>query len=758
MSQSNLHKAALAYAGQFGWPVFPCRTQDKRPLSKHGLKDATTDTQVIGLWWKNWPEANIGIPTGFATGFDVLDVDPRHGGDESLAELEIEHGKLPETVEALTGGGGRHILFKHRDGVHNSEGRRAGLDVRGEGGYVIVAPSLHKTGGTYEWELSSRPGEVDLGEWPEWLLDVLSTTNGHNKGPSPAVEGDIPEGRRNATLASLAGSMQHRGMSEAAILAALREENSRCKPPLPDTEVSRIVASISRYRPDEDGGNEITFSTSAAQNDIEWPKPKSLPDILPPVEPFRADLLPEAFRPWVEDTAERMQCPPDFSAAACMVALAAVVGRQVGIRPQQRDDWLVVPNLWGAIVGRPGVMKTPAIQEPLKAMEGLQARARQQYETEQKTHAANSLVAEERKKLDREKIKAALKKDEDTTQLALEAVKEAEEPVRRRYVVNDTTVEKLGEILSGNPRGLLLFRDELVGFLKSLDRDGREGDRSFYLESWNGNGHFTYDRIGRGTVEIEAACVSILGGIQPGPLSHYLRRIVRGGAEDDGLLQRFQLAVWPDVTQAWVNHDRTPDLKARQDAYAVFERLDNVDPATIGAKQEDGDLPYLRFTPDAQELFVEWRTELELRIRRDDEPPLIEAHLAKYRSLVPSLALLIHLADVGHGSVGATALRRACAWAEYLESHARRIYAPALLPAGAAAHALAKRLRAGELASGFTLRNIYMKGWHHLSSREEAQEAVDLLEDLDWIRGTQEKTGGRPTMRYDVSPRIEETV
>ena len=516
-----------------------------------------------------------------------------------------------------------------------------------------------------------------------------------------------------------------------------------------------------RYGPDSliailHSAEEYSPNIGVANGEIEWSEPQPLPAKLPTVEQFRAEMLPEAFRAWVEDTAERMQCPPDFPAVASMVALAAVVGRQVGMRPQQWDDWLVVPNLWGAIVGRPGVMKTPAIQEPLKAMEGLQARARLQYETEQKTHAANNLVAEERKKLDREKIKAALRKNEDATGLALEAVKEEKEPVRRRYVVNDTTVEKLGEILSGNPRGLLLFRDELVGFLKSLDRDGREGDRSFYLESWNGNGHFTYDRIGRGTVEIEAACVSILGGIQPGPLSHYLRRIVRGGADDDGLLQRFQLAVWPDVTTEWVNHDRTPNLQAREDAYAVLERLDNIAPATISAKQEDGDLPYLRFAPDAQKLFVEWRTELEHRIRQDDNPPLIEAHLAKYRSLVPTLALLIHLADVGHGPVGEMALRRACAWAEYLESHARRIYAPALLPASAAAHALAGRLRKRSLESGFTLRNVYMKGWHGLTEREEVQEAVELLEDLGWLRGTPEKTGGRPTIRYAVNPHIGE--
>jgi hypothetical protein len=438
--------------------------------------------------------------------------------------------------------------------------------------------------------------------------------------------------------------------------------------------------------------------------------------------------------------------------------LASVVGRQMGIKPKQYDDWLVIPNLWGAIIGRPGVMKTPAIQEPLQALHKLEDRARAHHDEEMTSHAANELVADERKKLNRELIKIALKKGDDPGRLALDAVQVQSEPARQRYLVNDTTVEKLGEILGGNPKGVLLFRDELTGFLKSLERDGRESDRAFYLESWNGNGRYTYDRIGRGTVEIEAACLSILGGIQPGPLSHYLRRMVRGGADDDGLLQRFQVAVWPDIVEAWVNHDRKPNMAARNDARAVYERLDGMNWAALGAQCDGDEIPFLHFSPDAQQGFNEWLADLEGRIRQSDEASIIEAHMAKYRSLGPSLALLIHLADGGQGPVNRTALTCAFAWVEYLESHARRIYAPAMLPAGAAAHALAKRLLAGELASGFTLRNIYMKGWHHLASREEAQEAVELLEDLDWIRGTRERTGGRPTMRYDVNPRIKASV
>ncbi len=145
-----LGHAALAYAAR-GWPVFPC--QGKIPRTPHGFQDATTDGTQIRQWWARWLDATIGVPTGVASGLVVLDIDPRHGGEESLATLIAAHGPLPETVESRTGGGGRHLFFQHPGGyVPNSSGRLGpGLDIRGDGGYVIVPPSLHASGQRYEW-------------------------------------------------------------------------------------------------------------------------------------------------------------------------------------------------------------------------------------------------------------------------------------------------------------------------------------------------------------------------------------------------------------------------------------------------------------------------------------------------------------------------------------------------------------------------------------------------------------------------------
>jgi len=248
----------------------------------------------------------------------------------------------------------------------------------------------------------------------------------------------------------------------------------------------------------------------ALSND--WPEPQPLPDELPPVLPFDFDLLPSSLRPWIQDIAERVQCPPDFPAIAAMIAVATVVGRKVGICPKRQDDWLVVPNLWGAAIGPPSVMKTPAIQEPLKLLKRLEIDAKREFDDAMNEFKAQQLVAEQRKAVAKKEIKKALNEPGgDALEIARNAMtQDVAQPIRRRFMVNDSTVEKLGEILNENPNGVLSFRDELIGLLKSLEKEGQEGARSYYLEAWNGTGRYTYDRIGRGTIDIEAAIVSLI--------------------------------------------------------------------------------------------------------------------------------------------------------------------------------------------------------------------------------------------------------
>lgn len=259
----ELLAAALDYAAR-GFAVFP--VAGKRPRTPHGLKDASRDPAEIAAWWEKWPGAGVAIRTGAASDLVVLDVDGEDGAD-ALAELERRHGALPATASVTTRRG-CHYYFRHPGGdLPNTAGKiGANVDTRGDGGYVVAAPSPHPSGGFYEWDRTLD--ESPIAAPPAWLVDLLTAParNGNGNGAAP-VGDQIPAGKRNAELASLAGTMRRRGMAAAEIAAALRETNrSRCQPPLPDDELEAIAASISRYEPDTrpaytDLGNARRFAT-----------------------------------------------------------------------------------------------------------------------------------------------------------------------------------------------------------------------------------------------------------------------------------------------------------------------------------------------------------------------------------------------------------------------------------------------------------------------------------------------------------------
>ena len=187
----------------------------------------------------------------------------------------------------------------------------------------------------------------------------------------------------------------------------------------------------------------------------------------------------------------------------------------------------------------PGLMKTPAIEQALNPLKRLEIAAKTLFEQEVKGYQTASALADAEQGAAKTRLKKIVSNAEatqDDKQAAALAVAQAqpELPPRQRYLVNDATVEKLGELLNQNPNGVLVYRDELTGWLRSLDKDGQEGARGFYLEAWNGNGRYTFDRIGRGTIDIEAAKVSIIGGIQPGPLADYIRALPRAGRGTTG--------------------------------------------------------------------------------------------------------------------------------------------------------------------------------------------------------------------------------
>ena len=491
-----------------------------------------------------------------------------------------------------------------------------------------------------------------------------------------------------------------------------------------------------------------------------WPLPTPLPNALPPVDPFDADLLPVALRSWVMDIAHRMQCPPDFPAVAGVVALSSLIGARAVVQPKARDDWQVVPNLWGAAVGRPGVKKSPALSEALKPLHRLQATEFELWQTAHDAWELDCKVATLQGSGNEKKAKGIAHRDPAAARALLAPVATVAEPTARRFIVNDVTVEKLGELMQQNPWGTMSYRDELYGLLTGLDKQGQEGSRAFYLQSYDGNQGYTFDRIMRGTVHIPRLCLAMIGGIQPGRIQEYVRGAVAGGSADDGLLQRFGLLVWPDTTGDFVHVDQWPDTPARNTAWAVFDRLAQLEAAS------DTEPKVWRFDDVAQALFVEWLVPFENEIRGDDLHPAMVSHLSKYRKLIPALALVFALIDTpdSGGVIHEGELIRALAWGEYLRTHAHRLYAAAVIPETTGAFTLLSKIKRGRLVdsdgvklSSFTPRQVVQKNWTGLGTTDAVRKAADVLADFDYLRRDlvpTGATGGRPSDRYTINPAV----
>lgn len=260
---------ALSYITGHNWPVFPCRAKDeeaidratgqtkydaetgevevlkvKTPLTDNGFKAATKFRHIVERWWTDNPDAMIGVPTGERIGAWVLDIDPRHDGNDTLAALEQEYGELPSTRTATTASGGRHFYFSHVPGVRNRGNLGPGIDVRGDGGYVIAPGSVTAAGGRYEWvnDLDPQPA-------PAWLLDLVV------RKPAPATSTAAPSGhvtnsayvnaaidRELADLASTGMGNRNNSLNDAAFALGTFVGAGA----LPESEARALLQDVAR--------------------------------------------------------------------------------------------------------------------------------------------------------------------------------------------------------------------------------------------------------------------------------------------------------------------------------------------------------------------------------------------------------------------------------------------------------------------------------------------------------------------------------
>ena len=584
------HAVAIAASGL---PVFPCGS-NKRPAIKggHGFHDATVDAERIQLMFDRQNAELVGVPTGEVSGFDVLDLDYRHGA----AEWERDNAyRLPETRIHQTMSGGRHLLFRHAPGVRNSASKKTlapGVDVRGDGGYIIMPPS---TG-------YSVIHDTEIADWPDWLLEmVLSRPLNDEQRPTItyqsaeisskrlagltraiidrvriASDGEKHFALRNAAL-SLGGIQAAAGISDEAAIGMLVEalpqgvkdwnnarvtakwglEHGRARPldladrpgytshvRAPDPEPPPEIDDPGYWQSVTIDAPELTEPAPAAHEPgTELPRVFDPWNTLRPVV-FPLDVIPDDLRGYVTNRARIIGADPAAIAWSCICACSAAIDGRVRLQMKRHDNWSVPPAIWVALIGAPSTKKTPIIDTAWAPLHKLQARDLGHYQRAMTQWAATP-------------------KKERT---------EPEPTAPRRLISHDATMEALQEILSKQDRGIGVLRDELAGWIGSMEKyapgKGGAADRAFALQSYNGGAHVV-DRVTRGTIAINNLLTVICGGIQPDRLRQF------GDLTDDGLWQRFVPVI---VAPAGMGED---EYDAEADSYAsIVHRLLQVAPGT----------------------------------------------------------------------------------------------------------------------------------------------------------------------------------
>jgi hypothetical protein len=694
---NRLLAEALDLAGR-GWHVIPlhdvaaglcscgkadCGSPGKHPRTANGLKDGTVDAETIRRWWMRWPTANIGVCTGPESGVWMLGPDGQAGID-ALAALERVHGELPQTPRAKSGSSGSHLYFRWpADGKIGNRKNHRGLpiDVRGANGYFVAAPSRNKNG-LYEWEI--HPADCKLADASAWLLEWVRGDGKRSTLIGKASNGVSIVDRAIAYLAKTPPAISNQGGHDQTMEAArvvawgfdLGAEtayqildahyNPRCQPPWTEKELRhkcQEADTVPFGKPRgwllvNRQGNRTANKSSNRQ--VANPSQQSTLRVrtMAPYQPFPLESLPPAVRSYVRQGATAVGCDPAYVALPVLAVLASAIGNTRIIRLKR--GWTEPPILWTAIVGESGTLKSPAQDLGVAYLFSVQERLIAEYK--QKCAAYLDELREWK-----EKKKQHIAGEED------DPGDQPEPPVLRRVVVSDVTIEKLAEILEDNPRGTLVARDELAGWIGSFTKyKGKQGGSD--VPNWlqlNRAGTLIVDRKtgDRRTLYIKRASVSVTGSIQPGVLA----RALTADLLDSGLGARLLLC-WPvRIPKQWSEAEIDPDTERIY--HDLLDRL-----LMIDFDEKDGrKVPrVIRLSDAAKPVWIDWYNAWA------KEQAAVEGELAaafsKLEGFAARFALIYHVTSCAALKtndampIEAEAIEAGIALARWFAGEARRIY------------------------------------------------------------------------------------
>ena len=791
MKQTNHTPTALDNATDIlrrGWQPIPIPHLSKNPNFAGWQNLNLTENDLAEHF--NGKLQNIGVHLGTkSNGLTDIDLD-------SPEAIKIADYFLPET-EAVFGRAGKprsHRLYYCANGkfekfnnpfLVNSKDetqRKQACIVElrtGDGKQTVFPGSTHESGESVNWQSDGEPLKIDAQTLRRACALLASAC---------LISTFWRNGMRNELNLALSGALLRNGFDLAATKQFIRAVGAAAN----DEEISdRLKAIDATAQKLESGENVYGFpklaeitdrklvetickwllignkqeSEAQRNNQNETPgeftgDPKPLDLTLKPVETIDDDCLPKVLVDWLRPASKVIGCPFDFLVLSAIVAAGNLIGSRVRVKALQNSNWCVVPNLYAGLVGLPSTKKTPALDETRKPILELQNKAFIKYETEKADYEIEAKFYEREST---NSVKGC--KDIASYKTKLAMLDKPEKPHVRRFETNDITAPKLIQFLAENPNGLMLFRDELTGWLRSLEADYDKSARSFILELWKGAIAYELSRVDGREIRVTSGTFSIIGGIQPSKLQKYVAEAYSFD-NSDGFLQRF-LFTYPD-TGTRPEKPTESDYLAMQEGFAAandtFTKLADFDfnGKVIGANGNR--FHAVKFAPDAQIQINEWRDETEAegdRLQTEDEA--FSSFLYKLPKNCFAVALIFHCLENINQTyfpdeiTQATALR-AITYIEVLKSHARRVFALGENQIFALAQVLIGKIKKGDLKQDFTGREVTRKQWSGLKTPDTIKDVLSLLVDYGYLREFQTNGEGRQTVKYYYHPSLENGV
>lgn len=745
MSKKEHLDFALQFAAR-GWPVFPLAPKEKKPMEgSRGFLDASTNERILNRSWDNTPDANIGLATGKTAGFWILDIDGEKGS-KSLTQIETEIGSLPETLESKTGNGGRHLFFKWPAAreIRNKQDLRPGIDVRGEGGYIVAPPSIHPNGQAYEWPYGDQTPIIDA---PPALLDIISPPKknvapweklSQSQAPPPVVintSTPIIE-RAKKYLAECEASTQGSGGHDALLWAARAlvvgfelddttalnllwsEFNPRCTPPWDQSKSSekkdfeRKVGEARRtpgqkprgwllneynLRTGQDALAEIAMGTVSANNLLTTVKPVVSVEEEPGEEEeevniheFPVDCFPGRIGDYIRQVAESHVVDESFVGLPALSVVATAMGN--AWRLQLKKGFIVPPTLWVGLVSSSGTNKSGPLNEIIEPLRKI----------------------------------VPINEEDENTMLNPQG----------RMVVSDATLEAMISRLSETPRGLMVFRDELAGWAKSFNAYKKSGgDEQAWIEFWGAKEYNLDRKTNNEQVKIPAASVSILGGIQP----KVLVECFDPGKFASGLVPRLLITCPPASDMYWSEVEVGDDASKIWNDAIMWLRTRPFKAFDPNASQF---LPHVLTLSDAAKIaYVNFFNSVSHQITQMENEQA-RSFASKARVTAGRLMLLHHglsLASIGaddyDAPVGIDSAKAGIAWARWCLQEQLRVYGfTASEYARKQAEYLAGKIREKTSGVGVTVMRVHRLNTRRYQNVDMAQEAMEKLVQAGYAR------------------------